>query len=50
VRAFHVAAFAATIAGRSAPVRIEGNRLSFELPDDEGAFRGRRKALQTEFG
>src|SRR5438105_6018342 len=37
--------WSAEIAGRTAPVRMEGDRLSFELPGGEGSFRGRlRKA------
>jgi CubicO group peptidase (beta-lactamase class C family) len=31
----------AEIAGRSAPVRFDGDRLSFALPNGEGEFRGR---------
>ncbi len=31
----------AEIAGRSAPVRLDHNRLSFELAGNEGSFRGR---------
>src|SRR5262245_8028572 len=30
------------IAGRSVPVRIEGDDVRFELPDGEGAFLGER--------
>ncbi|HEV3470739.1 MAG TPA: serine hydrolase [Pyrinomonadaceae bacterium] len=30
----------AEIAGRVAPARLEGDAISFELPDGEGAFRG----------
>jgi CubicO group peptidase (beta-lactamase class C family) len=38
-------AWSAEIAGRTAPVRMEGDGLSFELPSGEGSFRGRlRKA------
>ena len=33
--------WSAEIAGRTAPVRMEGDRLSFELPGGEGSFRGR---------
>jgi CubicO group peptidase (beta-lactamase class C family) len=37
--------WSAEIAGRTAPVRMEGDRLSFDLPSGEGSFRGRlRKA------
>jgi len=37
--------WSAEIAGRTAPVRMEGERLSFELPGVEGSFKGRlRKA------
>lgn len=33
----------ADIAGFSAPVRLDGERLSFALPDGKGEFRGRRQ-------
>jgi CubicO group peptidase (beta-lactamase class C family) len=33
----------AEIAGRSTVIRVEGERLSFELPDGTGGFRGRVK-------
>ncbi|HJT18533.1 MAG TPA: serine hydrolase, partial [Thermoanaerobaculia bacterium] len=33
----------AEIAGRAAPLTIAGDTISFELPDHEGAFRGRRR-------
>jgi CubicO group peptidase (beta-lactamase class C family) len=32
----------ADIDGRSAPVTVDGKRVSFALPNDEGAFRGAR--------
>lgn len=34
-------AWTAEIAGRSAPVTADGERLAFELPDGQGGFRGR---------
>src|SRR5262249_51826226 len=30
----------ADIAGFSVPVRVDGQQISFELPDGEGSFRG----------
>jgi hypothetical protein len=33
----------ADVAGFSAPVRLDGERLSFTLPDGKGEFRGRRQ-------
>ena len=33
--------YRAEMAGRTVPVRVEGNLLTFELPGDRGAFRGR---------
>jgi CubicO group peptidase (beta-lactamase class C family) len=35
-------ALVADIAGFSVPVKLQGTKLSFELPDDKGSFRGQR--------
>jgi CubicO group peptidase (beta-lactamase class C family) len=35
----------AEIAGWTAPVRQEGDRLSFDLPYDQGSFRGERRGV-----
>jgi hypothetical protein len=38
----------AEIAGRFAPVKLEGDSVSFELPDGQGKFRGRFDARRTK--
>jgi CubicO group peptidase (beta-lactamase class C family) len=37
-------AWRATLAGRTAPVRVRGDSVRFELPGDGGGFVGRRRA------
>ena len=38
----------AEIAGRFAPVKLDGNSISFELPDRQGKFRGKFDARRTK--
>ena len=38
----------AEIAGRFAPVKLEGDSISFELPDGKGKFRGKFDARRTK--
>ena len=38
----------AEIAGLAAPVRRQGDRFSFELPDEKGSFRGVRRGAAIE--
>jgi len=40
--------WSAEIAGRTAPVRTEGDRLSFDLANGEGSFRGRLRSGQIQ--
>ena len=39
--------YLADMAGRRLPVRLERGELSFDLPDDQGAFRGRFEGAAT---
>lgn len=42
------ATWQAEIAGRFAPVKLEGDDISFELPNGQGKFRGRFDARRTK--
>src|SRR5688572_16258843 len=42
------ATWQAEIAGRFAPVKLEADYVSFELPDGQGKFRGRFDARRTK--
>jgi hypothetical protein len=40
--------WSAEIAGRFAPVKLDGDSISFELPDGKGKFLGRFEARRTK--